>query len=586
MNCARSAAKFLFSCAAPFLVACGMSPSALQDKQMFSSSGVAADSSGVVDDWTHHHVIFSNPGTMEDAINNDSYEKWRSIVTDPRYRMQWIKRYGASSEEAERDRFRLPRGPRRREPSLWKIDSGYWSVQIAGGSNSATAIDMYPAKFTFSVTGAPSCTDFVVFPISGAGQASQQGNIVGLNNLYSGTCSSNPPSWLFNYFVGTGTVQTSPVLSENGAKVAFVESITGGSRFHVVTIGTTGTNGSAFNSPVAPCTVNGTNSCSTNNAVDNYIVMSGGVSVTRSSPFVDYTNDIAYVGDDSGKLHKFTPVFQGTPAEVTTGGWPFTVAAGIILTGPVYDGGTSTHIFVGGSNGDLYCVTTAPAHCTTSSVPVTTGTPGAILDAPIVDSTNERVFAEASNATNSYLMQATTALGTVRRASMGVKGTDLYNGMFDNAYFTSVGTGHMYFCGNLTTAATPTLWRVGFASSGAMDTTNDGNSLQLVQSGHTGTANDCTPLTEIYNGTTDYLFVGVKDNGNPAGCNGNTCIMSFVITSSFPSSANAVTTQGLGAAGTSGMVIDNVSGTTGASQIYFGDLQLNTAVQASQSGLN
>ena len=33
----------------------------------------------------------------------------------------------------------------------------------------------------------------------------------------------------------------------------------------------------------------------------------------RFPPFVDYSGDIAYVGDDTGKLHKITGVFTGTP---------------------------------------------------------------------------------------------------------------------------------------------------------------------------------------------------------------------------------------------------------------------------------
>ena len=104
-----------------------------------------------------------------------------------------------------------------------------------------------------------------------------------------------------------------------------MESITNGSRFHVLTLGTNGNsgcpnsspcNGNQFNSPTVPGTLN--------NAVGTKITMNGNVGATRSSPFVDYTGDIAYVGDDSGKIHKFTGVFKGTPTEVTSGGWPFT----------------------------------------------------------------------------------------------------------------------------------------------------------------------------------------------------------------------------------------------------------------------
>jgi hypothetical protein len=556
--------------------------------------------SGAVSDWTHYHVIFSNPGTLLDAVMDGKREEWQHIVNDPRYRMQQIKRSAAFAERTTTPKFGFPGPPRPPEGPSFPIFRkntihSDWAVQIAGGSNGGVAIDMYPAKYTFAPIGSPDCTnDFVVFPISGAGQASQQGNIYGVNNLYSGFCTTGSvPNTLFNYFVGTGKVQTSPVLSLNGAKVAFVESVTSGSIFHVVTIDKSGNsgcpnatpcNGNVFNSPAVPGTFN--------SAVDKKITMSGGVSVTRSSPFVNYSGDIAYIGDDTGKLHKFTGVFLGTPAEAGSP-WPFTVASGVILTGPVFDGGASGNIFVGGSNGKLYCVTSAGAVCSTASITVGTGP---ILDAPIVDSTTEKVFAEANNTTTGFavLTQATTSLGSQVNANMGKAATgtngttDLYNGAFDNAYFTNVSTGHMYFCGNLTTAATPALWRVTFNSTGTMSNANDGNFFQLVQTGQTGTAVDCTPLTEVNNTSKniDFLFLGVKDNGNPTGCNGNTCGMGFSLPTSspftFPTSTNAITSSNLGSLGISGIIIDNVSGTTGASQIYFGNLQLNTGVQFAQ----
>ena len=47
---------------------------------------------------------------------------------------------------------------------------------------------------------------------------------------------------------------------------------------------------------------------------------------TTSSAFYDYTNDVAWVGGTLGWLHKITPVFNGVPAEVSTGGFPVQVA--------------------------------------------------------------------------------------------------------------------------------------------------------------------------------------------------------------------------------------------------------------------
>lgn len=590
----RYVAKYVLACAASLLVACGVTPFAPQEKQI---SSVGA-SNGVVDDWTHHHVVFSNPGTMENATNNDAYENWHRIVTDPRYRIQWIKRYGAFSQEAIRSRFPFRPTPPGRE-RVWDTHSvlgGKWSAQIGpGGANGGgVAIDMYPAKYSFAPNAAPSCSgDFVVFGINASGSSSEA-NVVALTNLYSG-CTGTVPNYRFGYFVGTGAIRTSTVLSQDGTKLAFVESISGGSKFHVLTIGTTGNNGSSWSPPVAPCTVNGTQNCTTNNAVDTYIVMSGGVSDTRSSPFVDYSNDTAYVGDDSGKVHKFTHVFLGTPTEVTTTGWPFTVASGVILTAPVHDA-TSGNVFVGGSNGNLYCINAGAATaaaCSTASVSVASGT-NPVLDAPVLDSTTQTVFAEASNTLHSVLMQATTSLGSVVRVTMGAPGTDLYNGTFDNAYFNSVSSGHMYFCGNAASAATPTLYRVGFNSSGTVNSTNDGNSLQLVATGNTGTNYDCTPLTEVYNGTTDYLFLGVRNGGFPSApnCAYSQCVLSFSLPTSplgaFPTGALAGINPGTNPQYfMSGIIIDNISTTfTGASQIYYSNLGSGQAVQLSQSGLN
>lgn len=48
---------------------------------------------GIFDDWTHHHVIFSTPGTEEDAIRNGKHEQRLRIVSDPRYRMHWYRPY-------------------------------------------------------------------------------------------------------------------------------------------------------------------------------------------------------------------------------------------------------------------------------------------------------------------------------------------------------------------------------------------------------------------------------------------------------------------------------------------------------------
>jgi len=563
---------------------------------------------GLVDDWSHHHVIFSNPGTLEDAMMNGRREAWQRIVNDPRYRMQQVRRNAAFSQQASIPRFGFPGppGPPEGSPVYPIFGNGSpkknplhtdWAVQIVGGSGGPAYLNVYPAKYTFSPVAAPSCkNDFVVFVTGVTGNSTQAANIFGFNNLYASTCAATGsiPTTLFAYFIGTGKLETSPALSLDGTKVAFVESITGGSKFHVLTMDKSGSsgNGTAFNSPAAPCTVNGVKSCSTNTAVDTNVTMSGAVMVTRSPPFVDYSGDIAYVGDDAGKLHKFTGVFTGTPAEAGSP-WPFTVASGVTLSGPVFDSGTSQNILVGGSDGKLYCVTKAGAACSTPSITVGSGTSPAILDTPILDSTTERVLTEANSNTNAVLTETTPALGAaINLTTVGGSGTDLYSPAFDNAYYTSGGTGNLYFCGNVAGAATPELYQIPI-SNGIVGTPKA--VFQLVNTNDTGASVDCSPLTEFFNSTQniDYLFLSVKEHGFNTGtpnCQDNTCLMSFILPTTspftFPTTAKSTLAGGsLGPLGTSGMIVDNDSGTTGTSQIYFGNLQNNNATQVSQSGL-
>jgi hypothetical protein len=52
---------------------------------------------GVPSDWTHRHVVFSHPGTADEAIRNGTYERWLKITSDPRYVIQQQKRSANAS---------------------------------------------------------------------------------------------------------------------------------------------------------------------------------------------------------------------------------------------------------------------------------------------------------------------------------------------------------------------------------------------------------------------------------------------------------------------------------------------------------
>jgi hypothetical protein len=196
----------------------------------------------------------------------------------------------------------------------------------------------------------------------------------------------------------------------------------------------------------------------------------------------------------------------------------------------------------------------------------------------------------------------------------GVGSTNtLYDGSFDNQYWTSSGassgTGNLYAIG-ATGTNEPKLSGTPIADN-AFGAAGNGNcqggfgpptnASAVVCSVNvlnpiTSAAAEGSPLTEIYTGSIDYLFAGVTADGNTTGCASATgCVYSWNATSTL-GAAKAATAGSAELGGTSGMIIDNVSTTNGASQIYFSILGTtgscttsgtvtdgSCAVQASQS---
>lgn len=588
---------------------------------------------GLPHDWTHHYLVFSNPGTEEEAIQNGAYDRWFTIVNDPRYIMQQVKRGLPAQGPAAADVAKIEDAARSGEParsegisteeatpilSLWPVTPRLrnsrlhrdWSMDMATGAK--VGAGQYPAKFSFSTTNAycdsNTTPDFVVFNTDVAGSATQA-SIVAYDNLYSG-CSGSHPLVYWQYNTG-GTIPTSVVLSLDGSQVAFMQ--TGAPASLVLlkwaksaTLTTlASTTAANYRSCVTPC-------------MTVIPFSTGTASSTNSSPFYDYSNDVLYVGDNSGVLHKFENIFNsGTPAEITgggtTSGWPQTIATGRVLTSPVLDF-VSGNVFVGSGTGTagrrLHKI---PAGGGSSNL-VTSGilgeTGSRVVDAPLVDSAAGRVYvfinADTAATTSSGVYQfpvsfAAGSTGTEAQVGAGATARYLYHGTFDNAYFTSTSgsspTGSLYVCGH--TAGTPILYQVSINS----------NSLGTVHTGPTLTSatTTCSPVTEFFNASTDRIFLSVEASGN-VGVTGNACtgacVYSFNVTSFTNASPILTTTEatnGLASTGgSSGVIIDNAATTpTGTSQVYFstlgneacagnGTTGIGTggcAVQASQSGL-
>ena len=498
------------------------------------------------------------------------------------------------------------------EINLWGNSPGNYSFYDYNGSSYGVQLtetgavnfetdpgggQTFPAKFDFDVTAAPSCAnDYVVIGIPANPASGGQANIVGVNNLYSSEgpstpaplCGTTGPAVMFAYASGTGEVPNALTISQNGSQLAYVENLTtGSSYFHVLTIGTTGTNGTSAMAAVIPGSAGG------NNAVDQRVLLSPDGGVTNQSStnavFVVYTpndaNDVAYAatystaGNGSGYLYKLSNVFDGsaTPAIV----WSVPINA--IPSSPIYDS-TSNKVFFTDSNGRIDYVLDAGASPSVVYSPVlangNTSENGITLD-----TTNEMVYATFnSNGTDAIVVQAPTSLSSTVSVSVGSLST-IYTGPygveFNNAWYTGSGTPLMYVAGT-GTGSLPTLYSFGFDSSGVLDAGDSGTAALAA-----GWA-DSSPLTEFYNADLgkDYLFVGVTDNciasigGGTAGC-----VMSLDITDGFPT-VNASTTALAAAGGTSGIIVDNDSTLAAASNIYYTTKSDATLVKATQSGLN
>lgn len=468
--------------------------------------------------------------------------------------------------------------------------------------------------------------------------------IVAFDNLYTG-CTGTVPSTYWAYNTGTTeSVVTSPTLSADGTQVAFIQSVGAGAA-NLVLLRWAANSGTVA-SPAPPATetpttyYNGGTGC-TAPCMVTIAFHPGGTTTptdTQSSPFYDYTpgSDTLYVGDGSGYIHKFTPVFKGIPAEVTAT-WPVQMASAP-LSSPVYDP-VSGDVFANASfsttnnGGRLHAlcatgtacgtvgvtgvasgimgpeVTTGVKTCTSTGPTLGNTATNLFMDAPILDSTNEVIYDVIGNdGTNkSALFQfsigyASQSCGTEITLGTGsTSGVPVYTGNFDNLYYSG-SAGHFYVCGNA--GGEPTLYQITVSSAGIVSgTATAGPAL-------TTAATTCGPVVEAYNpnasgGAKDWIFTSVQASGqtaSPISCPPNTgCIMSFDVTSGATISGTTATLGHMAVpGGASGIVIDNTVGSgtlAGASQVYFTPLATGScttsgaqgiggcAIQASQSTL-
>jgi hypothetical protein len=151
-------------------------------------------------------------------------------------------------------------------------------------------------------------------------------------------------------------------------------------------------------------------------------------------------------------------------------------------------------------------------------------------------------------------------------------GIPLYAGAFNNGYYTA-GTGDLYVCGGSashTSNQQPTLYQIATTTGTMASSSTTGPTVASTVGPF------CSPVTEVLNGS-DYLFMSVTYYGNTTdtNCTGGSTTVGCVYSYTIPATFNNTLTPngGLNATGgSSGIIIDNTTNTTGASQVYFGTL--------------
>ena len=481
--------------------------------------------------------------------------------------------------------------------------TGNFTFQPAPGGGQTT-----PAKYTFDVNATPSCAnDFVAVGIASTPASGGQANIVGVNNLYStggGALCSTGPSIKFAYASGTGQVPASLAISLGGTQLAYVENLTSGSSyFHVLTIGTTGSNGASATAAVSPSGGNAGVGGATNNAVDNRVLLSpdgGGTNQSSTSaPFISYTDndvaDTAYVttytnsGGGSGYLYKIGNVFTSSAPTIL---WKVSINA---IPGPPVYSTVSNSVFFTDGNGRIdYVYDNGTSPTVTYGGVVAAGTTS--LNPVTIDIAKSFVYATFNtNGTNALVVQAATTLASSVSVTVGT-GNTTYSGPygvdFNNEWYTGTGAAPpLLFVVGTGSGTSPTLYAVGFGSGGVLNGTT-ANSVALTSAAGA----DASPPTEFYNpnigGGTDYLFVGVTNHcaatrfGGTAGC-----VMSLTLPNTgtgYPTitpTGGSATIAIAAAGGSTEIVIDNESTATQASSVYYGTKTGSTLVKATQSAL-
>ncbi len=475
------------------------------------------------------------------------------------------------------------------------------SATVTGNVVTLTALTAGTGGNTIAISASPSA-DITVSgaDLSGGTNGAPIATVIAYNNIYTGTpvggggaapcgTAANTPKVAFAYSTG-GTVTTSPTISLDGTQIAFVQNTAAGAA-QLVMIKVSTSSGGTYTVPAAlntassaanyrsGCTVpcmyaitfatDGGNQGSDGNAASG----SGG-----SSIWEDYAFDNAYVGDDNGYVHKFTGVFTGAPVEAASP-WPVALTGATSTnnsyptTSPVFDESRNV-LYIGDFGGRVDWINTTTG-AVTSSTAIGSDT-NDLYDAPLVDpSAGANGFLYQTSVRNGAASAVVQFAGKFASGNGGTSvtvgtiasGGLIYTGTFDNLYYTGAATGHLYVCSANTTGGHVNLFEIPITTA-----TNALGTVVSLTTALTGAAGDtCSSVTEAYTGSVDYIYTAVTNGGSPAACGGRGCVIAFNATAAL-TAASTDSGAAYFPGGASGIIIDNFTGATGASQIYFSPL--------------
>ena len=507
---------------------------------------------GLVQDWTHRYIVFTDTNDVQTRIKQSS---------DLRAMSFWVKRARLQHPNS----FSGALGERLREAANNEKKGGGasagaisgvsvdWALPLGKGRGASAAnyaglaAGAYPAKYNFDINANPDCTnDYIAMGLNTPGAAGYP-NLVGVNNLYSnsggtGFCSGTGPAAYFAYFTASAN-PTSVVVSLDGTKIAWVENAATPVLHVLAWRASDGT----LAAPVQLSTRVVASAPAAGSGNMTSLTLTGAVNDTNSAPYVDYFTDTAYVGSDNGLLFKVKNVFCQTihsPAANSTcataqpsldGSWttnPVTVAAATGLTSPVVDTYLATPlVFVGGSSGAsgsgkgsafARIAATGAAPPTSSISPGrSASTNGGIVDPPVIDVTNHKLYVTAGcDSANNFALAVqnpytSTGFGTSVTTDIGGNAsgttcptTNMHAGTPDDAYITAIQNstttfnGNMIFCGTAQTTAAnrkPMLYKFP-VTNGVMSATAAARSGAALTNGMgAATGAECSAVTDLFN---------------------------------------------------------------------------------------